>query len=110
MRKLAAMILLLIFVGCPQQTIQPSPRIPLDTDWCKPGCEALLKLPGRDGNPGCEEARPIEMPNGEIVTCEQFCIDTQNAGRNLYPSCFSRVKICDEIEEYRKQPAPCESK
>ncbi len=100
-----------LFFGCPSQNnIKPSPVEPPDAVWCTPGCKHLLMLTGRDGNPGCEEARVIAMPNGDIITCEQFCRDTLQAGRNLYPSCFVKVKECSEIEEYRKRSEPCEGR
>lgn len=99
---------MVVLIGCPSTPASPSPKVPTDTDWCKPGCEHLQRLPGRDGSLGCEEARVLELPGGEIVTCEQFCKETQNAGRNLYPSCWVKATKCEDVEEFRKRPEPCE--
>lgn len=88
----------------PQPVIHP--EIPTDTDYCKTGCEYLLTLPGRDGHPGCEEARVLELPSGDILTCEQFCVDTQNRGRSLCPSRWKEAKTCEDIEPLRLQCTP----
>jgi len=85
-----------------------SPKTPQDTEWCSVGCKHLQTLTGRDGKAGCEESRSLDGPNGEIVTCEQFCRESQDKGRNLYPSCWAEAKSCTDIEGYRKRPFPCE--
>lgn len=97
----------LVLIGCPKQTTIPVQQ-PTDTDWCEPGCKHLQTLTGRDGNPACEEARALEMPNGEQVTCIEFCKQTQNARRSLYPSCWVKATKCEQIEEFRKRTVPCE--
>ena len=118
-RKVLAAIpltLFLLFIGADCQPTSPpvnpdanvSPDVPQDTEWCAAGCAALQHLIGRDGKPGCEESRSLGGPNGEIITCEQFCRDSQNAGRNLYPSCWVKAKTCSDIEQFRKRSTPCE--
>lgn len=100
-----------IEVGCPHQAQNgygPSPTQPPDTEWCATGCKYLQMLSGRDGHIGCEESRVLELPGGEIMTCEQWCVQEQKAGRNLYPSCWPKAKKCSDVEEYRKRSEPCE--
>lgn len=92
-------IMINIFVGC-VSTIH-TPQVPTDTIYCKSGCAHLLTLTGRDGKPGCEEARVIEMPNGEIVTCESFCVEIQNNGKSLCPSGWLDLTNCNQIESSR---------
>lgn len=92
--------------GCPPAKV--SSQVPTDADWCKPGCEHLQQLVGRDGHQGCEESRSLDMPDGEIVTCEEFCKQTETAGRNMFPSCWTLVKTCDEIEKYHNRTVPCD--
>lgn len=99
--------------GCPGPVVNvkangPSPVQPPDTPWCATGCQYLQMLPGRDGSIGCEESRVLELPGGEILTCEQWCTKEQMAGRNLYPSCWPKAKKCTDIEEFRKRTMPCE--
>lgn len=101
-------LFLAIMINCTPEPQTPIPQPPPDTDYCKPGCEHLQQLTGRDGRPGCEEARVLELPGGEIVTCQEFCENTQKAGHFLYPSCWVKVNKCDEIEQYRKRSMPCE--
>lgn len=94
-------------IGCPVEPITPSPRVPTDADWCAPGCQHLRTLQGRDGQPGCEESRDLIMPSGDAVSCEMFCRDTLHEGRNLFPSCWTLAKECDDIEKYRQQEKSC---
>lgn len=102
----------IILIGCPPTPLpkvaDPSPVTPTDTSFCQLGCDYLQTLTGRDGKPGCEEARPLVMPDHSIVSCVSFCQETQNNGRNLYPSCWLKVKKCEEIEEYRLKATSCQ--
>jgi len=112
MKKLSSFLLflmLLILIPSCIETQKPgvSPTVPTDTAFCRPGCEHLQSLTGKDGKLSCEEARPLHMPSGEIISCEKFCQDTQNAGRNLYPSCWLEVTSCDQIETFRLRSGPC---
>ena len=107
-------------VGCPGQATKtvspsasvdgPSPVKPSDTEWCSTGCKYLKMLPGRDGTMGCEESRVLELPNGDILTCEEWCTREQKAGRNLYPSCWPKAKKCSDIEDFRKKSQSCAKK
>lgn len=91
-------LILVIGMGCAGVPPAPNPVIPTDTYACKAGCDHLLTLTGRDGHPGCEEARVLELPNGDIKTCEQFCTETQNNGRSIHPSCWVTLTKCNDIE------------
>lgn len=100
--------LFVLVIGCPRTDIVvPAPVVPPDIVWCEPGCKHLQSLTGRDGHPGCEEGRSIDLVGGDILTCKEFCERTLKEGRNLYPSCFVKVNKCEEIEEYRKLDKPC---
>jgi hypothetical protein len=102
-------LLMICLVGCPTPVVPtpPSPEVPSDVDYCESGCKHLQSLAGRDGNPGCEESRSFSIPGGEIITCAEFCRQTLENGRNLYPSCWPKVRQCDEIESYRTRATPC---
>ena len=96
------MIIASVFLtACPPtaETIRPKPIEPNDTDWCTAGCEYLSTLPGQDGNLGCLESRPLNLPDGGVVSCQQFCEETQKKGRALSPKCWvEEVKKCSDIE------------
>lgn len=101
MKKIAFVLMIAsVLIACPIPQ-RGEPQAPNDTEYCALGCAHLLKLPGRDGNPGCEEARVLELPGGELLTCEQFCVETQDKGRSLCPSKWLEAKSCSEIEELR---------
>lgn len=110
MKKVKAIFLLLSFLtfACAEPQIpNVSPIVPTDTNYCSSGCEHLQSLTGRDGKLSCEESRPLHMPSGEVISCERFCKETQDAGRNLYPSCWLEVTSCDQIEVFRLRSRPC---
>lgn len=92
-----AFMFFLVMTGCPA-TLRPNPVVPTDTDWCGKGCDHLMTLTGRDGQQGCEEARPLNMPDGSVVSCEEFCKETQDNGRSIHPSCWVDVTDCNLIE------------
>lgn len=89
-----------VMVGCPQ-VVKPVPVIPTDSGYCESGCRHLATLKGRDGFPGCEESRVLELPDGDILTCTEFCKETQEKGRSLCPSRWMEAKECDDVEEVR---------
>lgn len=114
--KLITIILLsLTLSSCghskPLESVITAPKLsmalPTDTSYCVPGCAHLAALNGKDGQPGCEESRPLHMPNGSTVSCADFCLQTHAAGRDLYPSCWMKVNSCDQIEAYRAKDKPC---
>lgn len=103
MKKVLASLILLMtcMVGCPPAPVIKDPTTPTDEDIqaCKPGCEYLMTLTGRDGQPGCEEARPIIFNDGHVSSCQEFCEDIQRQGRMLNPKCWMTVQSCEEIED-----------
>ena len=97
---LGSLIIVISFISCiPRDNIvRPEPKEPEDTDWCKAGCEHLMTLPGQDGLPGCVEGRPLYLSNGGKVSCEQFCVETQQKGRALNPKCWTTLNSCEDLE------------
>ena len=120
-KKLSAVTMVLIAVnifGCPKTFTGVTPQPPEVTDQakCKEACDHI----GPKGL-NCEEGMPIDMKKlckvdvdcdtnqtcnvaGHCeVSCERFCIDTENQGVWLDPVCVAGVKTCSEID---KCPAP----
>lgn len=77
-------IFLLTASSCPPT---PTPHPPEDTDKCPAACERLREL-------GCPEGEPLE----DGTTCEDFCIQTQDEGHALNPTCVMEIDSCEEIE------------
>lgn len=96
----ATIFLSILFWGCmpPQNVIKPDPQEPEDTDWCGRGCAHLSTLEGQDGLQGCLESRPLYLNDGTKVSCEQFCIETQEKGRALNPKCWTTLNACEDLE------------
>lgn len=86
-----------------QQIPKPQPQIPTDSDSCEPGCQHLSQLPGQDGNLGCFETRPLQMPDGTTKSCKDYCLERQAAGRSLHPSCWISLTSCSDIEKVCRQ-------
>ena len=59
---------------------------PNDTAQCGAACAHLVTL-------GCPEGQPL----GDGTSCEKFCVDTQQAGHALAPSCIVTIKACPEL-------------
>ena len=83
----------LFLAGCPRPL--PVPREPPDTHLCPAACAKLDKL-------GCEEAEPIEMRDGSMVTCTEFCVDLQQKGHWLNPTCVSEISSCEGMDQCMK--------
>lgn len=99
-------------LGCPPTNSPVTPQPPVVTDQvqCAAACANLQRL-------GCDEGNPIDMhtkcdaritcPTGQacsalgtcMVTCTQFCIDTENAGVWLDPVCVSKITACNQIDQ-----------
>ena len=107
---IALILISIIFVGCPQTPgVTPQPPVVTDQMLCPVACEHIGP---RDLN--CEDGKPIDMKvvcestvdckkgtcvSGKcFVSCEQFCVDTENAGVWLDPGCVSNITSCDQIE------------
>lgn len=78
-------------MGCASCEPKPTPHPPTDTDQCPAACEHLREL-------GCPEGDPLE----DGTTCEKFCIDTQEAGHGLNPTCVKDITSCEEIDNCGK--------
>lgn len=106
-----AVALATVFVGCPTNPgVTPQPPVINDQAKCQAACDHLKAL-------GCEEGQPIDMHttcriNADcaanqtcsalgtcMVTCVQFCIDTENAGVWLDPGCVASINTCAEINQ-----------
>lgn len=112
-------------LGCPKGGVFITPQPPKVNDQasCVAACANLKYL-------GCSQANPIDMEtkcksdadckdlNGNtdakqqcsalgscIVTCTNFCSDTEDQGVWLDPTCVAKVTSCDQIESC-PTPAP----
>lgn len=77
-------LLTLLFMACGPK---PTPHIPDDTHMCADACENLRAL-------GCQEGEQLE----DGSSCESFCVETQDSGHALNPTCVSQIQACSEIE------------
>lgn len=98
MKKYILILCSCIILGCYELPPRPIPVEPDDTGYCDPGCKHLKTLKGRDNKIGCEESRDLIMPSGDIVSCLDFCEETQRNGRSLHPRCWVEIKECKDIE------------
>lgn len=106
----AIIVISMIFVGCRQEPgVTPQPPVVTDQMLCPVACEHI----GAKGL-NCEEGQPVDMKiacketidckKGTCVaetchvSCEQVCIDTENAGVWLDPGCVSNISSCDQID------------
>ena len=96
MRKAYVFTTLVLLTACPESNSTSLNNE--NVNYCRLGCAHLMNLTGRDGEPGCEEARPLVYPNGFVETCEQLCLSVEENGRELNPKCWVNVKSCDQIE------------
>lgn len=97
-----------IINGC-NQFATPNPTKLTDQNECIPACANLQKL-------GCEEGLPIrtrvacvtssDCPNGQscagdvcTVSCAQFCIESENNGIWLQPTCVSHISSCTQVQD-----------
>jgi hypothetical protein len=88
MKFLALVFAVLVLSGCPSDVIKPKPVEPKDTASCADACGKLNKL-------GCEEGKPLE----DGTSCEKFCVDSQQSGHALRPSCIvEKVQKCADIQ------------
>lgn len=106
----ALVLISIIFVGCPQNPgVTPQPPVITDQMLCPVACEHIgpRGLKCEDGNPidmgivckTIEDCNKGSCVAGKcLVSCEQFCVDTENAGVWLDPGCVSTIASCDQIE------------
>ncbi len=106
--KFIAAVTSCLTIGCREKPVTPMPPIVTDQAACPNACSNLRKL-------GCEEAQPIETNVSCIVdsqcgrgavcsagvclvSCEKFCVDTEDRGVWLDPTCVARVSSCSMID------------
>jgi len=80
------MILALSGVQCSWCQPVPDPVIPPDSDHCPTACSHLRDL-------GCEEGEPL----ADGTTCEAWCVETQDSGHWLNPTCAEGIVSCEEL-------------
>jgi len=90
---LALLAFLLLLCACEDPVPTPTPVDPADETSCPAACEHLREL-------GCEEGEPLE----DGTTCETFCVETQEQGHALRPSCVVTITTCAELETKCAQP------
>jgi len=95
-------------IGCREKPITPMPPIVTDQAACPSACSNLRRM-------SCEEAQPIEtnisctldFQCGQgavcsggacLVSCERFCVDTENRGVWLDPACVAKAMSCSDID------------
>lgn len=71
--------------------VKPDPKIPDDSEMCADACDNLRNL-------GCEEGEDLPDSEGNVVTCEIFCLETQGKGHALNPTCVAKITACDQLE------------
>ncbi len=79
------LIALWILLGAQCQKMDPI--LPTDTDMCPAACERLRELECSEGE---------DLADG--TPCEIFCVETQNNGFPLNPTCVSGLQSCGEID------------
>jgi hypothetical protein len=99
-------------VGCPKQPDPVTPQPPVITDQasCQAACDNLRALGCDEGNPidtgapctasnQCQSGQTCSALGTCIVSCVQFCMDTENAGVWLDPVCVSKITSCGQIDQ-----------
>lgn len=91
--KFTKMMMALVFAcmmfGATCQT-RPTP-VPIEPDGthdCVSACRQLQHL-------GCIEGNDLE----DGTTCKKFCIDTQQSGHPLNPTCVMGMKSCSDLPD-----------
>jgi len=108
-RLFALALPVLLLATCRQSPeITPQPPVITDQHMCSAACANLQTLKCEEGDPvdmkkkcaGSEDCVPGQycLKGTCYVSCDDFCVDTQNAGVWLDPTCVSRIQSCKEIE------------
>ena len=107
----AVFFFIITFIACntiyTPAKFTPTPIDAVSTSYCKPGCDHLKSLPGQDGKLGCLESRNLVYPHDAgVQTCEQYCVERMNEGRDMRAKCWVSVSKCEDIEKARITGCP----
>lgn len=129
---LSAVGFLLVLTGSDCKTTEPGnitpvPPVITDSGDCAAACNNLARLKCEEGAPidmgkSCQDASQCTSAPGDskqycgtnghcMVTCQDFCVDTQGKGVWLDPACVAKITSCDQINSCPtpKKPGPtCE--
>lgn len=98
---------LLVSATCgPDQTPDPAPVVtPVPgVELCDEACDQMAVV-GPDGG-ACEEALPVETPDGGSVSCADFCRYQHENGVYWNTECLTTITDCAEIESLCNEPPP----
>jgi len=90
MKRALTLIPLVLLFSCIEPDPIPDPVIP-SAEECEAACKNLKRL-------GCPEGNDFTDGEGRVVTCEAFCVNTQNKGHDLNPSCVAKVSSCEAVD------------
>lgn len=89
MKKLLILTILSLSFACDRE-VKPDPVLPTDSHMCAPACDNLRRL-------DCSEGEDLII-DGEVVTCEKFCTNTQENGHALNPTCVANITSCGALD------------
>lgn len=110
MRSLAIVVsvlgVLLISATCGPDPEDPKPHVtPVPgVELCDAACDHMAVV-GPDGG-ACEEALPVETPDGGSVSCADFCRYQHENGVYWNTECLTNITDCAEIESVCNVPPP----
>lgn len=95
--------------------VTPQPPVITDSSECAAACTNLEKLKCEEGQPidmgkSCKDAGQCQALPGDskqycgtnghcMVTCTDFCKDTQGKGVWLDPACVAKITSCSQIDQ-----------
>jgi hypothetical protein len=102
----AAVSTLVISATCGPAHEDPAPHVtPVPgVELCDEAC-ARMAVVGPDGG-SCEEALPVELPDGGSMTCVEFCVYEHDNGVYWNTECLTAINECAEIESSCNLPPP----
>jgi hypothetical protein len=93
------LLLYLLLVSCGNgyswlRAVDPEPEPVIvsakGADLCGSACDRMAKL-------ACQEASPILLKDGGVLTCEVFCAQQHQDGINWNTYCLSNITTCADI-------------
>lgn len=79
----------------------PAPVIvPIPSDQCVAACDVLVNKLAPVGKPiGCDEGKPVQLKDGGIMGCADFCKYQHDNGVDWNNDCIiNKAQNCEEIE------------